>query len=265
MNNKKQLSITKIFKSWQDFHHFEQYVKKRNRFFYDSITQAFLQIILETSKSRTETVEKDSILWRSQLGNDWEPYYEGGQLIDHFPGPLGPEKMKPLNNLASEGRANPKGIPYLYLATNDNTAMAEVRPWLGSYISIGQFKLTKDVKLINCTSDDKNSSVYLKEPDAIKREVAVWRDIDRAFSRPITINENTADYVPTQILAEFFKNNGFNGIGYRSSLGKGHNIVLFDLDSADLINCTLHEVKKVSFDFTQTSNTYFISKYLKSK
>jgi hypothetical protein len=46
-------------------------------------------------------------------------------------------------------------------------------------------------------------------------------------------------------------------------LGKGHNITLFDLEAADLINCTLYEAKKISFEFTQTYNTYFISRYYK--
>lgn len=40
--------------------------------------------------------------------------------------------MKPLSNSASEGRANPKGIPYLYVATDKETAMSEVRPSLGA-------------------------------------------------------------------------------------------------------------------------------------
>ena len=252
-----------IFKSWQSFYHFEQAVRSGNRFFYNPNIKEFLQTVLETSKSRIEKIKEGSILWRSQLGHDWEPYYEGNKHIDDFPGPLGPKRMKPLKKSAAEGRANPKGIPYLYLSTDMNTAMAEVRPWVGSYISIGQFKLLKDVTVVNCTSDDRGAMFYFEEPPPEKKEIAVWKAIDRAFSRPVTPNESTADYVPTQILAEFFKTNGFDGIAYRSSLGKGHNITLFDLDVADLINYTLFEAKKVSFDFTQTSNTYFISKYYK--
>ena len=87
----------------------------------------------------------------------------------------------------------------------------------------------------------------MKEPGPEEKKIAVWRDIDKAFSRPVTQNESTADYVPTQIIAEFFKNNGFDGIAYRSSLDKGHNVVLFDLNVADLINCTLYETTKILF------------------
>jgi len=251
----------KIFKSWRSYSVFEQAVKRKNRYIYDSDVEDFLQTVLETSKSGIEEVKEGSMLWRSQLGHDWEPYYEGNEYMGDVPCAFGPERMKPLQNSASEGRANPEGIPCLYLSTDMNTAMAEVRPWVGFYISIAQFKLLKNVRLMNCTFEDKGAIIYFKEPEPKKREIAVWRDIDKAFSRPVTSNETNADYVPTQIIAELFKNNGFDGIAYRSSLGKGHNITLFDLEVADLINCTLYEAKKVSFDFAQSSNRYFISKY----
>lgn len=54
--------------------------------------------------------------------------------------------MKPLRDKASEGRANPKGIPYLYLATTKEAPMSEVRPWIGSDISVGQFKLISQLQ-----------------------------------------------------------------------------------------------------------------------
>lgn len=253
----------KEFQSYQSYHQFQRAVRRKNRYIYDSDVKDFFQTVLETSKSKIEEVEEGSILWRAQIGHDWEPYYEENEHIDDVPCVFKAERMKPLQDSASEGRANPKGIPYLYLSTHMNTAMAEVRPWIGSYISLAQFKLLKGVRLINCTSEDEGTFLYFKEPAPEKRELAVWKDIDKAFSRPITSNETTADYVPTQIIAELFNNNGFDGIAYQSSLGEGHNITLFDLDAADLINCTLYEAKKVSFDFTPMNNTHFISKYYK--
>ncbi|WP_366931004.1 RES family NAD+ phosphorylase [Mesorhizobium sp.] len=49
--------------------------------------------------------------------------------------------MRPLAGRASEGRANPKGIPCLYMAVDRHTALAECRPWIGSLVSIGAFKI----------------------------------------------------------------------------------------------------------------------------
>jgi hypothetical protein len=253
----------KNFRSWRSYHCFEQEVKRKNRYFYDLDVKDFLQTVLETGKSREEILKDGKILWRSQLGNDWDPYHKEDKYIGNVPCAFNPKRMKPPKNTASEGRANPKGIPYLYLSTDKNTAMAEVRPWVGSCISLAQFKLLRDVTIINCSSDDKGTTIYLKEPKPEEKIIAIWRDIDKAFSRPVTQNESIADYVPTQIIAELFKKNGFDGIAYRSSLGEGHNIVLFDLNVADLINRTLYETTKISFKFDQSSTTSFNSKYYK--
>ena len=68
----------------------------------------------------------------SEDGHEWE--YE-------IPHP--PERMKPLAGWAREGRADLKGILYLYLAAAKDPALAEVRPRLGSMISLGVFIIRK--------------------------------------------------------------------------------------------------------------------------
>jgi hypothetical protein len=166
--------------------------------------------------------------------------------------------MKPLRDRAVEGRVNPKGIPYLYLSTSRETALAEVRPWIGSLISVGLFQNRRKLKIVNCTTDD-NHIVYLEgEPSPEEREKAVWADIDRAFAKPVTPVDDVADYVPTQIIAEVFKTNGFDGLAYRSSLGPGHNVALFDLDVTDLVRCFVFKVKGISFEFDQAANPYLM-------
>ncbi|WP_413769916.1 RES domain-containing protein, partial [Vibrio vulnificus] len=70
-------------------------------------------------------------MWRAQAGHDDREYYQDGIYIDDFPVPYSENRMRPLLNSASEGRANPKGIPCLYVASTKETAMSEIRPWLG--------------------------------------------------------------------------------------------------------------------------------------
>ena len=250
------------FKSWLSFHWFEDKTKRGYRYIHDAEVNIFFDTILETSKSRERFFPKDKLLWRSQLGNDWSPIIENGEEVAEVHAPLSPERMKPLSYKATEGRANPKGIPCLYLATDKETAMSEVRPWIGSYISVGQFKVIKDLKLIDCSvHHDKGVAIYFEEPEPPKREEAVWADVDRAFSRPVTPNDDVGDYVPTQILAELFKKNGYDGLIYKSNLGKGFNVAIFDLDVAELINCSLFTVKQVNLSFSETSNPYFVRKH----
>lgn len=250
------------FKSWRGYWDFARAVKQRMRYVRGSDTEEILTSILATAGERAEAIPAARFLWRAQLGHAWEPLYQDGHYVDDVPAPYPPERMKPLKDRAVEGRANPKGIPYLYLSTNRETALAEVRPWIGSLVSVGQFKTLCDLRLVNCTSDQRGSRVYLGgEPSPEKREEAVWSDIDRAFARPVTPSDDLADYVPTQILAELFKANGFDGVAYRSSLGAGHNVVLFDLGDAEIVNCFLWEAKSVAFEFAEAANPYYLKKH----
>ena len=58
-----------------------------------------------------------------------------------------------------------------------------------------------------------------------------------------------------------FRAHGYDGIVYKSLLGDGLNIALFDCDAAELINCGLYETNAVSFKFDQCGNPYFIAKH----
>jgi hypothetical protein len=254
------------FESWRSYWNFERAIRRRTRYVHDGEVGVFLGTVLETGQKRVETIPREKFFWRAQLGYAWRPIYEGNEYVTDAPHPYPPERMKPLNDRAIEGRANSKGIPYLYFATNRETALAEVRPWIGSLISVGQFKTLRDLRVVNCTTDRKGSHVYIdREPSPEEREESVWGDIDKAFARPVTPSDDVADYVPTQIIAELFKMHGFDGVAYRSSLGPGHNLALFDLDTAELINCHLFEVKAINFEFRETTNPYFMKKHYDTK
>lgn len=219
-------------------------VLHRTRYFHDGRVNNFLQAVLAAASHRKKTVRANHVFFRAQLGYDEVGDAYGGAE----PAPLRSERMKPLSHSACEGRANPKGITYLYLATDKETALSEVRPWVGQFVSVGQFKTMKDLLLIDCSLEPslQDIEIYSEEPAPAARERAIWRDIDRAFSEPVHPTDSTAAYVPTQVLAEFFRHNGFDGIFYKSLLGRGYNIALFDLTAAELMNCALYRVTAVS-------------------
>lgn len=252
----------KVFKSYNSYRDFERETKHQNRYIRSTDVDLFCQTVLETAKTRIESFRKGSILWRAQIGHGWKLENEE---VGKIPAPHEPERMCPRIGRANEGRANPRGIPYLYLSSNRETALAEVRPWAGSFVSVGQFKMARDLSIVNCTNKGKRYTFYPKEPSPKIRQEAVWADIDKAFSRPITLTDDVADYVPTQVLSELFKSKGSDGIGYRSSLGDGYNIALFDIRSAEIINCFLYEVDGIQFTFSDMHCPYYLSKHYKTK
>lgn len=249
------------FETYRAYSEFAEAVRRRTRFVHDPAVERFLKALVATAHKRSEILPEGSKLWRAQLGCDWEPSFdEEGEELGENPVPHPPSRMTPRQNTAPEGRANPQGIAYLYLATAMQTAMSEVRPWVGSSISVGQFVTERKLKLVNCSNDnDKKITFFLKEPKPRFREKAVWKAVNRAFSLPVTLGEDETAYVPTQVIAELFKANGYDGVAYESALGKGHNIVLFDLTSAALRSCHLFGAKSVKFTFTEAGLSYRVS------
>jgi len=218
---------------------------------------AFLEALLATSTTRHFEIEKNKLLWRSQLGYEDK---EVGNDVQQWkePYPFQSERMKPRRDLASDGRVNPKAIPCLYLATDLATAAAEVRPWVGGTVSIGQFRTTKNLKLIDFSVGHNSDFEFFPftEPSAEKLEESIWVQVDRAFSKPITTSDSTAEYVPTQVISEFFKSNGFDGVVYKSRLGPGKNVAFYDIDSAELVTCSIIKIHGVKFELGAPEKTY---------
>jgi len=153
---------------------------------------------------------------------------------------------------AREGRLNAKGIPCLYLSTDLETAMSEVRPWIGSKLTVAQFQVLKDLEVVDCSSDQ--ISLLLDDASRPRKwERAVWTGVNRAFSEPVSPSDDIADYAPTQVLAESFREAGYAGVAYRSTLGQGVNIAVFDPALARVIRRMLFDVTSIQFGFSHIS------------
>ena len=254
------------FTSADSYRRFEQTVKHKTRYFHDQQVRTFLETVLETSQSRRESIKKFSVLFRAQRGYTWRKDNAEQPEEIEVPAAFPPERMKPLPEFVGDGRVNPKGIPCLYLASSLDTAIAEVRPWVGSTISLAQFVVRRDLVVVDCSRDKRRFPLWLvdgepKEMPPEEREAVVWGDISYGFSRPVTPDEPVTEYVPTQVLAEAFRSHGYDGIVYRSLLADGYNIALFDCGTAEVLNCGLYETRSMSFKSEQCDNPYFVTKY----
>jgi hypothetical protein len=268
------------FESWVQFSQFSWFIMRKSRHILDAKNRKFLDSIVATSEKRKESIEKGTVLWRAQLGHslkteiilDEHGHEVGSGEVER---PFPPERMTPLPDRANEGRVNPKGIPCLYCSTDMDTAMIETRPWIGSHVSVAQFVMLKDLSVVDCSADsakvgqrfekkrktDGDWDLVFIDPDPGEWESIVWGDINRAFSEPVTRNDDVAEYAPTQVLAEAFRCAGYHGIVYSSKLGIGKNVAFFDLNAAELANCHLYRVEAVNLKFSMAANPYYMEKY----
>ena len=157
------------------------------------------------------------------------------------------EMMCPPPTLTRGGRANPSGIPFLYLSDNPDTVLYEVRASYLDELSIGEFCLKEEekaVRIVDFTEDTPIFQIDQKIETIIKSRLL--RDvISRDLSKPMRRYDTEVDYIPTQFICEFIKiNTGASGIRFSSSLHpEGNNIVIFD---QDIMECTDVKLKKVS-------------------
>ena len=167
------------------------------------------------------------------------------------------DKMSsPPKENTSAGRANPIGIPYLYLSDNEETVLYEVRATYLDEISVATFtkneEYTKEIVI-----SDFTETPTLYHPNGINKKIKstlLKQIISRDLSKPMRRYDSEIDYIPTQFICEFIKTfTNVQGIKFRSSLhNKGYNLVIFNKETMKCRNVKRVKISKVdmkSLDF----------------
>lgn len=215
-----------VIGSWGDF---KEEIRKENRFFPDKapdlgrLRKWFSYMRCE--KNNPFISEKRE-WYRSRIQKNEEEY------------PL--DKMgAPPRHLATHGRANPAGIPYLYLASSIDTAIAEVRPHVGDTANVAVFVLERpnEIKVIDLRHPRKTISPFKVAEDDVdivelKNDLAFLVSVGEELTHPVLPDAAAVDYTPSQYFCEFVKKCGFDGVMYRSSVGSDVNLALFDTKRA---------------------------------
>ena len=141
----------------------------------------------------------------------------------------------PPKERAANNRMSAAGIPLLYVSSDAQTCIAEVRPSIGDSVVVGQFTSTVPLKFFDFTalSNLKHEPISLFSPDYEKRNDRrlLLEYLHDLIARPVRTTDT--DYVMTQALAEYIRHNvqhSFDGIAFRSVQRSdgGINFVLFD-------------------------------------
>lgn len=160
------------------------------------------------------------------------------------------EKMgAPPRRRSSNGRANPAGIPYLYLGSRPDTAVAEIRPHTGEVACVADFTIP-EIKAVDLRNPRKLVSPLIltdaSEIGQLRADLPFLERLGEELTRPVQPAGAAIDYIPSQYLCEFIKKKGFDGVVYRSSVSDGINLALFNPELAEGGDVTLYNVTKVS-------------------
>lgn len=186
-------------------------------------------------------IEEDDVFYRARLHKNAEEKI------------FSKEKMfSPEKEFTTAGRANPNGIPYLYLSDNRETILYEIRASFLDEVSVASFQLKQDLTQDIIISDfTEIPSLY--SPSEVNQRIKstlLKQIISRDLSKPMRRYDSELDYIPTQFICEFIKVfTNVQGIKFRSSLHNiGNNLVVFNQNIFECDEVKKVQVSKVSID-----------------
>lgn len=218
---------------WRDF---IDEIKNKNRFFI--INNVIVREVVETLfRYHSKTLKAGTKFYRGRICNDIHGYEEENL-------------WQPPCEKATPGRANPKGISYLYLANDEDTTLYEVRASFLDYVCIGEFELKEDIEIV-ALKDVHNTSPFLV--DINLQEYVINKNIlhqfGEALSKPLRRFDSDLEYLPTQYLCEYIKSLGLVGVEYESAMHKGGiNYAFFDSTKFRFLNSCTMEVTNIKID-----------------
>ena len=210
----------------------------RNRFFpKSSVDLERLELLLDSLTVSGDEVPQ--IWFRARIQTGEAPYAVA-------------DMGAPPSRIASFGRANPVGIPYLYLGSTPETSISEVRPHTSELVCVAVFRTSGDLKLINLQDPRRMVSPFLLDDGAaicrMRDDLPFLERLGKELTRPVLPYAAAIDYTPSQYLCEFIKRCGYDGVVYRSSVSEGINLALFDPDAATRGTVTQYRVDRVLVD-----------------
>jgi hypothetical protein len=238
VSERYELSPQELDVQWDDF---AKEIKENNRFFIRN------KIDLETIGSYlvrlVKTYSVGKCFYRARQS--------GEKLKLHQLG-------KPPQNLTFSGRANPVGIPYLYVSGSQTTTVHETRSSRYDRLTVGKFRLQEPLQVISLRQIEAIGPFEIQAKSFELEEFINIRPflirLQNELSKPIRKQDAQLDYLPTQYLCEYIKFMGFDAIEYDSAMHKdGFNLAVFSdhklickssefLDVTD-VNYTVDEIK----------------------
>lgn len=222
--------------------HSRRFILERNSSFFFADPREWLPGILSATEL---TFDPSRAFFRARQGCS-------DKSFRHAPIPASDMGPPPGEIARRGGRANPAGISYLYVAEEQETAVAEIRPYVGALVSVCSMKAKKPLKVADITQIHGIENVFSHSD--LKAQVqrnGLLNVLNRELARPVKPDDSEIEYVPTQYLAEAILEIGYDGIRYRSAVRNGGtNFVFFEPKNLSVEGESwLVEVKSIEVKF----------------
>lgn len=254
--NQNMTNKDKAYELWGDF---IDSVLYKNRFF---IEHEVLNILKEAAEKQTLEIPAGNVMFRARIIDDTaKSDYNLIQAMDKLTNDAvrsADNDFFGLNKSGSfvptrpeyvgEGRANPKLIRYLYVSESPVTTLLEVRPTILDRVNIADIRNNSPLIVANL-------SVEYSASDELDDTISnyILKQIQYCFSTPTT---NTNIYIPSQIIAEYIKKLGYDGLRFRSSLHKqGYNLTIFNYENCEPIKSREFSIENIKISARSVSGS----------
>ncbi|WP_438718735.1 RES family NAD+ phosphorylase [Enterococcus sp. AZ103] len=221
-----------------DWNEFTRSIKYKNRFHSQQINLKNLEFFLSFFE---ETVASGEIFFRCRINNSQQKFREK-------------DLSSPPDGKASAGRLNSEGISRLYLCSEEETAISEIRASRHDIVTIGKFEVSEKIRILDLTHFDQINTLSSFGYDEFLKyylNIQALKQISDELARPVRSSDKATDYLATQYISDFARSiTGeeklyYQGIKYRSTASKtGFNLMLFDSSEVNLI---YQETKSISY------------------
>ncbi|WP_405157889.1 RES domain-containing protein [Paenibacillus sp. FSL H8-0283] len=247
---------TSEYSSWENFKHLCKYY---NRYFDvgtgNTHREDLLNKLGDLFQLMGRKLEINTVLFRARK-------YEMKDKNENWYREISPAPAK----YAVNNRMSPAGISYTYLATHIETTLKEIRANKGDHVLIGELQPIFELDILDLTKEIeiKTKSIFRKDYNHNDNWVNEFiSNFIAEISKPINENEKNIEYVATQLLSEYIRKLGFDGIKFESSIASGtYNYVLFCGPNTDILR------DSYEYEYYTYNNDYelvYFNKWLKLK
>ncbi len=209
-------------------------IKSNNRYFLGKSID--LELLKDLFRIHTKVYKEGKLFYRGRISD------RHGFVLH--------EMGKPPAINSVSGRANPIGIPYLYVSTNRKTVLYESRATHLDFITIAEFRLKNKLKVVRLRQIENLSPFALEDKleEYLKYQKYLKR-LEIELSKPLRRHDQILEYLPTQYLCEYVKSLDYDAIEYGSSLHNGGiNLAIFNDEKLEGRKVEVHEIVSVDLE-----------------
>jgi hypothetical protein len=204
-------------------------IKFRNR---NPKDNSVLDMLDDKSSNPVLVLKAGMIIYRARI-------FTGEVIAVHegkFVGFSEKDSFVPPHDKTLDMRANYRYIPYLYCSDIAYGAVCEVHPRFGAFVSIAEIEVNGDIELFDFAFDNVPNGM-----DQTKENLC--RSLSELFAKPVTTDDDITDYIPTQYIAEYIKNIGYDGIVYRSAVANSSkNYAIFNYEKCKAVSSSIYSI-----------------------